>query len=470
MRVLPHVVAGFSPLSPSTCMYACSLQGYKYAGVQWGWECWCGNEFPSEEHKIDNLRCDSVCVSSWEEKLQEAEMKDRKIREGSFDPQRTFGCGGDLTSSIYSTILPLLSPSSEAQQTVVESSPLAEKNTVDNDADTRLHFTSLTRKPKRATILLTPTQDLEFIVSSPGQSCSDACEIAHYSCDDALLASIHRDCGKLQELLGCNECVEPESPWEGFAAPGQERGNFTFQIPVDRVTQHDRRLLQEEVADAIIPDDHHLLAPKVVNAPAGWGPDLTLKKVKRKKKNKSSSDAPAIPNAADELKVRNPGVVQEAPLPGQNNQAPAEVIQKSPEKPATPAVELAADNADLKSPLQKQVQADETPIQENVEKSEKNVEVPLTNDEQIDKIVQSTELKDEFPTPLAQVKTEDVAIQANANKIENVVSPIQLKSSGTTKPCTLTRGKYLRCDAVSPSPTYVRACACVRSSVSTEAD
>ena len=114
-RRLPHFLASVSPVTPLRCMHACALRGYRMAGVQWGWECWCGHGGEAEgasaddvsefsaansEHKRADDACDSRCVSSWEEKTRQAKLKE----DGQQPSTPTSpGCGGDFLLSIYRT-------------------------------------------------------------------------------------------------------------------------------------------------------------------------------------------------------------------------------------------------------------------------------------------------------------------------------------------------------------------------------
>lgn len=43
-RYLPHFAYADEHNSPRKCTKACAAAGYKFAGVQFGKECWCGDE------------------------------------------------------------------------------------------------------------------------------------------------------------------------------------------------------------------------------------------------------------------------------------------------------------------------------------------------------------------------------------------------------------------------------------------
>jgi len=47
--------------TPARCMEACKDQGFLFAGVQYGHECWCGNDAPPEDKIVDMADCDYSC-------------------------------------------------------------------------------------------------------------------------------------------------------------------------------------------------------------------------------------------------------------------------------------------------------------------------------------------------------------------------------------------------------------------------
>merc|ERR1711953_394785 len=59
-RLLPTHLR-FPYLTPAKCMEACQDQGFLFAGVQIGLECWCGNDAPPEDRIVDMAECDSSC-------------------------------------------------------------------------------------------------------------------------------------------------------------------------------------------------------------------------------------------------------------------------------------------------------------------------------------------------------------------------------------------------------------------------
>ena len=220
-RVLPQQLSSVSPVTPLRCLQACALRGFELAGIEWGWECWCGNaqggveawkEGKKGERRQDG-ECDSLCVASWDEKQRQSRKKEQKQQPDPIAPEGV-GCGGDFLVSVYST--PLASAGGEDRGWALTGFAAA----------SGLNFSRLTRQPKAVTLLPSPLADVQLITAAAGQSCTDACQATEppLLCDDALLALIHDDCARLQSWLGCASCVGPSSPWEGFAAPGQERG------------------------------------------------------------------------------------------------------------------------------------------------------------------------------------------------------------------------------------------------------
>ena len=243
-RVLPHFLASVSPVTPLRCIAACALRGYRMAGVEWGWECWCGQpssapeqtgEFEARQkaaRQSADTACDSACVANWDEKSKQAKQKD----EGK-QPRRTAspGCGGDFLLSIYRT---------PGDATQGAGTAVAEQaGAVPSVPAGSLDFTRLRLRPKAVHKLQSAFSDVSLVLAEPGRSCDDACALHEPSaaCDDALLALIHDDCPLLQQLLGCSQCQEPASPWDGFAAPGQERGSGAQQS--EQPQPAERRLL-----------------------------------------------------------------------------------------------------------------------------------------------------------------------------------------------------------------------------------
>merc|ERR1719234_521146 len=49
-------------LIPIKCIQACRDKGYSYAGVQTGYQCWCGNQTPSASKIVSNRECNVRCA------------------------------------------------------------------------------------------------------------------------------------------------------------------------------------------------------------------------------------------------------------------------------------------------------------------------------------------------------------------------------------------------------------------------
>ena len=67
-RLLPtNAVPGFDlggPFpsnTPTRCIAACGDQGFLFAGVQTGHECWCGNDAPPENKIVPQEECVDSC-------------------------------------------------------------------------------------------------------------------------------------------------------------------------------------------------------------------------------------------------------------------------------------------------------------------------------------------------------------------------------------------------------------------------
>merc|ERR1712061_877358 len=49
------------PMSPVQCGKICKHQGFLFAGVQYGQQCWCGNDAPPKDKIVDMAECDFRC-------------------------------------------------------------------------------------------------------------------------------------------------------------------------------------------------------------------------------------------------------------------------------------------------------------------------------------------------------------------------------------------------------------------------
>ena len=57
-RVLPHKAHYSDKNTVPFCMEACSKKGYKYAGVEYAKECFCGNKLPKSQRLIAECNMD----------------------------------------------------------------------------------------------------------------------------------------------------------------------------------------------------------------------------------------------------------------------------------------------------------------------------------------------------------------------------------------------------------------------------
>ena len=61
-RLLPtNAGRGWWTNTTARCMEACDDQGFLFAGVQAGHECWCGNDAPPQDKIVDMGECDVSC-------------------------------------------------------------------------------------------------------------------------------------------------------------------------------------------------------------------------------------------------------------------------------------------------------------------------------------------------------------------------------------------------------------------------
>merc|ERR1712001_755089 len=60
-RLLPKYNATFPSLTPAKCIEACDDQGFLFAGVQFGHECWCGNDAPPQDRIVAMEQCNVSC-------------------------------------------------------------------------------------------------------------------------------------------------------------------------------------------------------------------------------------------------------------------------------------------------------------------------------------------------------------------------------------------------------------------------
>lgn len=63
-RLLTNLYTSFKETnSPKKCIQMCLQSGYLYAGVEYGYECFCGNKEPSVDSKLPDSSCNMKCPS-----------------------------------------------------------------------------------------------------------------------------------------------------------------------------------------------------------------------------------------------------------------------------------------------------------------------------------------------------------------------------------------------------------------------
>ncbi|USW48743.1 Putative carbohydrate-binding WSC, PAN/Apple domain, alpha/Beta hydrolase [Septoria linicola] len=60
-RVLPTLDSSSNTQTVQTCAMACSNKGFKYSGVEYAQECWCGNSAPKSSASASSADCDMKC-------------------------------------------------------------------------------------------------------------------------------------------------------------------------------------------------------------------------------------------------------------------------------------------------------------------------------------------------------------------------------------------------------------------------
>ena len=51
-------------MTPEVCLQKCTQMGYKYAGLEDGYECWCGQTVPDPSSKLAESQCSKQCTGS----------------------------------------------------------------------------------------------------------------------------------------------------------------------------------------------------------------------------------------------------------------------------------------------------------------------------------------------------------------------------------------------------------------------
>ena len=61
-KLLPiHAYSDDKHNTPKMCAEICSYRGYKFAGVKYAKECWCGNDEPPRDKYTTQARCNMHC-------------------------------------------------------------------------------------------------------------------------------------------------------------------------------------------------------------------------------------------------------------------------------------------------------------------------------------------------------------------------------------------------------------------------
>jgi hypothetical protein len=60
-RVLPQRYISQAMMSHEYCFLTCTQAGFTYAGVEYGYECWCGNSLPEVTHELLADSCSQTC-------------------------------------------------------------------------------------------------------------------------------------------------------------------------------------------------------------------------------------------------------------------------------------------------------------------------------------------------------------------------------------------------------------------------
>lgn len=162
-------------VTPRTCLLSCLHTGYKYAAIQNGGECWCGNKY-GVHGAADRGECDMSCPA-----FEGATIRAPKRKSNAAEPT---ACGGSFRNSIYW-----------------------------NAKDAKFHEKAIA-----------PPADATY-VEAAGRSCSQACaentETEHRQCDAEYFSLISRSCEAISNIVGgCKKgCHEDEKIETGIFTP-----------------------------------------------------------------------------------------------------------------------------------------------------------------------------------------------------------------------------------------------------------
>jgi len=79
-RLLDHQRDFRGSLTPDRCIRYCSEQGFRFAGVQFSYQCFCGNNPPPHAKIVSQIECNKIC-----------------------DGDRNQFCGGDWRNNVFGT-------------------------------------------------------------------------------------------------------------------------------------------------------------------------------------------------------------------------------------------------------------------------------------------------------------------------------------------------------------------------------
>ncbi|GAB6027222.1 hypothetical protein CHUAL_001512 [Chamberlinius hualienensis] len=101
IRILPNLLGSYTNATSDKCIDMCLQTGYRYAGVKYGIECYCGDDYPAAEFEQSATKCNTACLGS-----------------------KSLHCGGRYSISIYHTglkkNLPILSVTSDLEDKPVK--------------------------------------------------------------------------------------------------------------------------------------------------------------------------------------------------------------------------------------------------------------------------------------------------------------------------------------------------------------
>lgn len=199
-RDLPHLLAELSPhlsafkdtiyqfaLSPPSlhalrCIAACSMLSFKYAAVQHGSECYCGNTY-GQYGTVLSEKCNVPCSINTHAQSVEAIPLAMIFKQP---------CGGPLTNSVYKTMI------DSKQYPPTQSAWLSSSNAIKLDSF---------------------NQDAQMVAALLGQSCDEACKGEGLICREYLVPLLSNECDAMKQLTKCNTCVNSGDASFGAFSP-----------------------------------------------------------------------------------------------------------------------------------------------------------------------------------------------------------------------------------------------------------